>query len=162
MLKEPTPKRRLFVEFYLGVANGNASKAARMAGYADPNTGIRLLRRPEIRALIESRVSAAAMATDKALSLLSQQAEGSMGDFVTFDTAGKPHIDLKKAEARGKLHLVRKLRRSADGAIEIELYSAQTALARLVRYFMLFKAEAADTEPVEIVYVNDWRPKDEP
>ena len=43
-LENLPPKRRAFVEAYCGAAQGNATKAARMAGYAKPNPeGSRLL-----------------------------------------------------------------------------------------------------------------------
>lgn len=154
-----TAKRKLFVAYYLGEANGNATAAARMAGYADRAEGSRLLKMPEIRALVDKRVESVAMVGDKILSLLAEQARGTMGDFVSFDTTGQPFIDLRKAVEQQKMHLIRKLRVTGDGAVEVELYDAQTALVHLGRYFKLFtdKLEVANTGPVEIVYVNDWR-----
>lgn len=48
-----TPKRRAFVEAYTGAANGNATEAARLAGYAVPmQEGGRLLRNAEVAAAI--------------------------------------------------------------------------------------------------------------
>lgn len=52
-------KRRLFVEAYMGEAKGNATEAARMAGYAHPGSqGHRLLKNAEIHAAIQERVDA--------------------------------------------------------------------------------------------------------
>jgi hypothetical protein len=155
-----TAKGRLFVEYYLGEAHGNAGEAARLAGYKDPrNSAYQLGRNPAVRALIDQRVEAVALAADKVLAMLGEQASGTMADFISFDEAGQAYIDLKRASERGKLHLIRKLSCSRDGRIEIELYDAQDALIQLGRYFKLFsdKVEMAETGTVVVEYVNDWR-----
>lgn len=55
--KKLTPKQTLFVQFYLGEANGNATKAAELAGYS-PRTahqqGYENTLRPEIGQAIEA------------------------------------------------------------------------------------------------------------
>jgi phage terminase small subunit len=52
-----TEKRRRFVEAYMGQAKGNATEAARIAGYAKPTEeGYRLLRNAQVRAAIDVRV----------------------------------------------------------------------------------------------------------
>jgi phage terminase small subunit len=56
-----TEKQRAFVEAYMGEAEGNATEAARMAGYSgNDNTlstvGAENLRKPKIRAEIRDRV----------------------------------------------------------------------------------------------------------
>lgn len=155
-----TLKRRLFVEYYLGQANGNATEAARLAGYAAPtHSGYRLLGHPATRALVDQRVETAALTANQVLKLLSEQARGTMHDFVSFDEADQPFIDLKRAEEHGQLQLIRKLSRSRDGRVEIELYDAQAALVHLGRHLKLWtdKVETTETGPVEIEYVNDWR-----
>lgn len=57
---ELTEKQRRFVEAYMGEAAGNATEAARQAGYAGDDitlasVGYENLRKPQIRAAIESR-----------------------------------------------------------------------------------------------------------
>lgn len=50
-----TEKRRRFVDFFLGEAAGNATEAARLAGYKTPHPeGSQLLQNPTIREAIES------------------------------------------------------------------------------------------------------------
>src|SRR5579859_3442967 len=118
-----TLKRRLFVEYYLGQANGNATEAARLAGYAVPKEeGYRLTCNPAIRALIDQRVETMALTANQVLELLAAQARGTMHDFVSFDEADQPFIDLKRADEHGQLQLIRKLSRSREGRVEIELY----------------------------------------
>lgn len=61
-----THKQKLFALAYLGEANGNATEAARLAGYRGndvtlASVGLENLRKPQISALIEARLSEAAM-----------------------------------------------------------------------------------------------------
>jgi hypothetical protein len=58
-----TEKQRRFVEAYMGEAAGNATEAARLAGYKGnahtlANVGAENLRKPEITAAVERRVKA--------------------------------------------------------------------------------------------------------
>jgi hypothetical protein len=72
-----TLKQQLFVEAYLGRAAGNATEAARIAGYRGgeatlAQVGHENLRKPEIRAAVEARVQQSAMETDEVLKELSK------------------------------------------------------------------------------------------
>ena len=62
-----TGKQRLFVEAYLGPARGNATEAARLAGYKGTDTvlgamGAENLKKPKIKAAIEGALVKAARA----------------------------------------------------------------------------------------------------
>lgn len=64
-------KQQLFVEAYLGAANGNATEAARIAGYRQPQMhGSRLMKNDEIASRVSARVDDAAMTADAVLSEL--------------------------------------------------------------------------------------------
>lgn len=85
-----TPKRRAFVNAYLGDAKGNGTKAAISAGYSEKTAGqaaSQLLKRPEVRAAIGLRLKKADIATDKVLERLgrivhSEPAEVKAADIV--------------------------------------------------------------------------------
>jgi len=71
-----TTKQALFVEAYCGVARGNASEAARIAGYAEKSCamiGSTNLRKPKIAAAIDARMSEveSALSADEILTELS-------------------------------------------------------------------------------------------
>ncbi len=71
-----TTKQRLFVEFYVGAAHGNATEAARLSGYAGNDitlgaVGAENLKKPQIARLCQLRVAQAALSADKVLSELS-------------------------------------------------------------------------------------------
>ena len=73
-----TLKQRLFVEAYLGEANGNATKAARIAGYGQPRqAGSRMLSNVDIRELVNKRVTQAGMDANRVLAMVSAIAEKS-------------------------------------------------------------------------------------
>lgn len=69
--RELNHKQQLFVEAYLGKANGNATEAARIAGYKQPHSqGPRLLENVEICSRVNQRVSDAGMTANEVLTEL--------------------------------------------------------------------------------------------
>lgn len=78
-----TTKQELFVNAYLGAANGNASEAARQAGYATPGPeGHRLLKNAEIAARVSQRLEESAISADQVLQELASVAMAPWHDFV--------------------------------------------------------------------------------
>lgn len=134
-----TFRQRLFVVYYLGEAGGNASEAARMAGYAEPRQeGSRLLTNADIRAAIDAKLDKAALSADEVLARLSEMATGDISDFISVNAAGGFTLDLAKALKAGKLHLVKKIKQTRFGPV-LELYDALAALEKLGRYHGLFQ-----------------------
>ncbi len=73
---ELTTKQRLFVEAFIGAANGNATEAARLAGYQGSDdtlrvTASRMLTKANISQMCKQRVNEAALSSDKVLLELS-------------------------------------------------------------------------------------------
>lgn len=148
-----TTMQRLWLEAYLRTFN--ATEAARVAGYKYPNkNGPANLEHPKLREAIEERLEEAAMSANEVLARLSQQAAGSMADFITVDEKGGARLDLKKALGEGRLGLVKKFVRSEGKygtSVRIELHDAQAALVQLGRYHGLFTDRVDHTtggEPV--------------
>lgn len=157
-----TLKQRLFVEFYLGRANGNASKAAKLAGYAEPGQeGYRLLKNAQIQHAISLRVAEAAMAADEVLARLAAHARGTLDDFL--DEEGR--VDLDGARQAGALHLLKKYacEEVYEGAsleklrlvrkLRLEMYDAQNALVQIGRHHGLFTDKTDHTsggEPFKV------------
>jgi hypothetical protein len=76
-LTKLTAKQKLFCEFYIGAANGNATEAARLAGYQGSDetlrvTASRMLTKANISDLCKQRVNDVALNADKVLSELSE------------------------------------------------------------------------------------------
>ena len=170
--------QRTFLVRYL--LHGNATKAAEEAGYAHPNTqGPRLLKNDKIREAIDEFFHAQEMSAKEVVARLSNQARGSLADFIRFpvnehgeDIWGiDPHLDLRKAQRANKLDLIKKFKQKRttridkDGAetqdeyTEIELYDAQAALVQVGRYHGLFtdKMDANVATNDSGMTVEEWK-----
>lgn len=146
-------KQQAFIEHYL--ICWSATEAAKRAGYSVKTAhsqGPRLLANAGVKAAIAGRIAELKASADEVLMRLAAHSRGSIADFLT--EAGD--IDLTAARAAGKLHLIKKIKRTTrtddkDGlytTVEIELYDAQAATVQLGRYHKLF---------VDRVEVEDWR-----
>lgn len=156
-----TFKQRLFVGYYLGESQGNATDAARRAGYKHPNVaGPRLLVNASIRAAVETRLTAHALSSDEVLARLSEHASGDLTDFGTINPDGSFSLDLRRAKKAGRTRLLKKLKvktrtvttdqgESVEVQTEIELHSPQFALDRLGQYHGLFAPKEAKAGPDE-------------
>src|SRR5271156_6668669 len=108
-MRDLTYKQKLFITHYLGVSNGNATDAARRAGYRMPEEqGRRLVRKSTIRAAIDAKLASVALSQDEILARLSEIARGDVLDFVRVDVAGGVQVNLKRARRRGKGFLLKR------------------------------------------------------
>ena len=147
-------RQRKFVCLYLGKCNGNGVEAARKAGYLNPEQAAnQLVNHPIVRAAINAKLEEAAMDADEVLARISDQAATDPAEFleeydhqvgVDPDT-GEPlyesrlRFDFKKAKARGKTHLIKKMKMLPDGSIEFELHDSSAALDRLAKVHGLYR-----------------------
>lgn len=109
--KPLTGKEKKFVEFYLGEAHFNATRAAELAGYKGNRnvlgvTAFRLLKKAKIKAEIDEVLSAMTMPANVVLTRLTEIAEGKVSDFLDDDK----RFDLEKAKKAGKDHLLKKVK----------------------------------------------------
>lgn len=137
-----TLKQARFVVFYLGKANGNATEAARLAGYSRPqDLGPRLVKKSQVRAKIDERLDGASISANEILVRLTDHATSAIGDFLK-KNGRSFKIDMAKVR---KSRCVKKIKQGQHG-IEIELYDAQSALEKLGRYRGLWKATVQDDD----------------
>lgn len=170
--RELTLKQEQFVLAYLGEANGNASEAARIAGYASPGIqGHDNLKNPKIQARIRAFLDEKAMPANEVLARLAEMARGSLADFVDIDVeveqltldgrrvmVRKPWMpNLKKAKDAGKLHLLAELSYTEHGP-KLKLHDPQAALVHLGRHHKLF-VDKSETE-VRVTGFEDWTDED--
>jgi phage terminase small subunit len=154
---ELTSKQRLFVAYYLGEAKGNATQAARMAGYSSPQKqGSQLLAKTRIRAAIESKLAKVAMSADEVLARLSEFAAADLSDFISVTDDGEGWVDLTRTKKR--LRIVKKLKftkrtfereglSTTDQTAEIELHSPLAALDKLAQYHRLYDEKPGAVNP---------------
>jgi phage terminase small subunit len=112
---ELSTKRKAFIAAYLGDARGNATEAARIAGYAKPKQeGSRLLSNADIAAQVSQHVAEKFATADDVLKELADVAFADWREFVdvlAYDREGRPlkvKMDLtnkvKALELLGKHH----------------------------------------------------------
>ena len=110
-----TTKQKRFADAYIGEARGNASAAARIAGYAHPEAqSWDVLKNPTVRAYIDERLMVEAMSSAEVLRETAAIARAEWRDFVTLRTDPKTgetleaKMDLnskvKSLELLGKYH----------------------------------------------------------
>lgn len=150
-------KQRAFAEHYLRLWNGTqAAIAAEYSERTAAQQASRLLKNVKVQAYIEERLEELKLGADEVLVRLGEHARGSVADFIRIaEEGGDIFIDFRKAQEAGKLHLLKKVKKTVkDGevTIEFELYDAQAALVHLGRHHRLFverhEHTGADGEPL--------------
>lgn len=158
-------KQQVFIEEYF-LCGMNATEAARRAGYSDNylhTNASKLLQNTTIAGEIERRLKERQLSADEVLARLSDMARADMRDFIKPIDVGNDRIvmlvDLGKALADGKTHLIKKVKYNAQGGLEIELHDPQAALEKVGRHYGLFKdsVEHSGEVGLKIEFVNDWR-----
>jgi len=143
--RKPTLKQQKFVEEVL--KDGNATRAARAAGYKHPNVqGAQNLVKLSVQERIQSRIEDSKVQTNEVIGTLVSHMRGDLAEIL-------PDNDfLIKAKAVGLSHLVKKVktteRYTKEGerivTHEFEMYSAQEAAKQLCAVFGLIKMPAAN------------------
>lgn len=149
-----TIKQRLFVDHYIVCMNG--AEAARQAGYSGDSAQLAVmasqnLRNPNITRTIDRRLSQFAMSANEVLIHLTDIARGDMADALN----AQGGIDALEARARGKSHLIKRIRTRTittdDQEIhetEVEMYDRLDALKTLAKFHSLL---------IDRTRVEDWR-----
>ena len=148
-------RQQRFIEAYL-TNGGNATEAARAAGYSAKSEGSlratasRALTNVNLAAVLRERLRAQGMGPEEVLWRLGEHATASMADFLSVE-GGLVRVDLVQARERGRLGLVKKLKITRynitrpDGSseeserVELELVDSQAALDKLARAQGLYK-----------------------
>jgi len=134
---------RLFVVAYLGESSRSAVDAARRAGYSHPEKqGPRLAEKRQVKAAIDAGEATAAMPADEVLARATDVASADMRHFVAVDDRGGCRVDMKRVCRLGLAHVIRRVRTSKDGTVDIELEPKAPALVKLGEHYKLWKGEA--------------------
>lgn len=142
-----TAKQRIFVEEYL--RTWNATAAAKTAGYSGSflhTNASKLLRNTTIAAEISQRIADHAMSADEVLARTADIARGDLTEWI--DADGR--LDVAALKASGKGHLLKRLKTTRrvtttkgggeheTTTVEVELYPADAAHDKLMRYHGLY------------------------
>lgn len=138
--RKPTLKQQKFTEEVL--KDGNATRAARAAGYKHPNVqGAQNLVKPSIQQRIQARLEDAKVQTNEVIGTLASHMRADIAEILPDNEV------LKRAKRAGLSHLIKKMktteRFTKDGerivTHEFEMYSAQEAAKQLCAVFGLNK-----------------------
>lgn len=135
-----TQKQRLFVHFFLNEADGNATLAARLAGYSDPNaSSFRLTVSVGIRDALASAADQT-MSRSEVLIRMRDLAETDMADYAGLvgETDAKViRKELRRLKRRGLSHRIKRLMPTKNG-LSIDVANIGDALVRLGQAHGLF------------------------
>lgn len=143
--RKPTLKQQKFTEEVL--RDGNATRAARVAGYKHPNKqGAQNLVKLGIQERIQQRIEDAKVQTNEVIGTLASHMRADMADILPDNEV------LQEAKLAGLSHLIKKMktteRFTKDGerivTHEFEMYSAQEAAKQLCAVFGLNKLPATN------------------
>lgn len=143
--RKPTLRQQRFTEEVL--KDGNATRAARVAGYRHPNVqGAQNLVKLGIQERIQARIEDSKIQTNEVIGTLASQLRGDLAEIIPDSQI------LQRAQERGLSHLIKKLktteRTTKDGELivtqEIEIYSSQEAAKQLCAVFGLNKLPASN------------------
>jgi phage terminase small subunit len=155
-----TGKQRAFINHYIICLN--ATEAAKKAGYKGSydtlrSVGSENLAKPNIRAEIDRRLKKLSLSAEETLYRITEHATGTMEDFLSGDDEWGYTLSLDKGKDAGKLHLVKKYKETeitikgkddyerTTLRREIELYPADGALDKLMRYHGLYNDKVVHT-----------------
>lgn len=153
-----TGKQKAFINHYLMCLN--ATEAARRAGYAGTYDSLRVigsnnLAKVNIRKEIDRRMSLTTITANETIKRLSDIAIGNLLNYI--DSAGNLDVQAMRDDDAGKLlkkyKKTKKIIPRKDGnpieveQIEVQLYSADVALDKLMRYYGKYNDKV----------VHEWR-----
>ncbi len=156
-----TRKQQLFVAAYIR-NRGNATAAARDAGYAHPNkAGFALTSKEYIQQHINYEFARAGMTAERVLYELSLIAQRGYANYIQDDGS----IDLAAMKRDGMTHLIKKIYTEKDGGEvvkqRVEFYDGMTALTWAGKHHGLFvdRVESHETAAVAPMSLDEWRDK---
>lgn len=163
-LDDLTERQRRFALAY--AANPNGTTAAREAGYSGDDNALaaaasRLLRNVKVRGAVDSLLSDFVMSKEEALSRLSDEARGDIGDFIEEDEHGHLNLTMRKAQDRGLTRLLKKVKTrttttTQDGktettqTVEFEMYDAQAAKDKVLKAHGVYGTGSGTTVNVAV------------
>lgn len=142
-----TPKQKMFADFYLSEAHFNGTKAAELAEYKGNKATLAAvayenLRKPQIKAYIDDRLSAMTMPANVVLARLTEIAEADPKDVCD----EKGNFSFEIAKKNRKTHLLKKMK------VKRTLKQKKTEIRDDMRQFLADDEIEPIESDVEIIY----------
>jgi hypothetical protein len=151
-------RHRLFIQYFLEDAKGDAVKAASLAGYNKPaSTGPQLLANKTIAAYLERKLEeAGAMKPAEILARMSDVAAFDPTRFLTFTTEDKNGkttekvgFNIKGLKKSGLGHVIHKMDILPSGTVKLEFHDSMKAKEQLAKIGGMYK------EQIEVKHIGD-------
>jgi hypothetical protein len=143
----PSWLERSFVEYYLGEAEGNPSKAAMMCGFGPEKAyakGQELLNNEWVRGSIEVKRKYAALPATELLARITATATFDPMEFYKWDDDKKAVVvNFDAVMNSPRRHAIKKFKKKVDGTFEIEFHNQSDAQEKLMRYHGLYAKDKA-------------------
>lgn len=170
-----TGKQKLFADYYIGEANLNATRAARLAGYSTKTArfiGHENLTKPNILEYIEKRMDETALTSKEVLTVLTNHAKGTISAVLeedgTFNYEGMCERGADKLLKKFKIKKTVRREKGSDDEIEeitheFELHDAQSATVHIGKARGLFIDRTELTgkggEPIQHTFMTmeEWK-----
>lgn len=148
-----TRRQARFVEHYLTFFHNR--RAAVAAGYSEritTNEAWRIRKNPSVSLAIRLRLKERQISSDVLLARLSDQALARYSDYLNPDGS----VDLNRLLADGQGHLIKKMRQTKEGTIEVEWHDAQAALVHLSRIHGNTAQEVVQAASGDVTFKVVW------
>ena len=166
-----TPRRLRFVENYTGKAMGNATLAAKLAGYKDgAQEGWRLLQKKEIQVAVEKRMARALkrMGVDDLVKVLEDHASANLASYIEqkdhCEECGRyaPSFNLDALNADGLGHLLQEIRlNQKTGETTIKFQPVGPAIDKLLKVAGAYKPAVEEETSLASILAQALRGSDE-
>lgn len=148
-----------------GKGDGLQSEGGSMDYKTANAVGYQNLQKPNIQLCINDILGETVMKPNEVMHRLSKMASANISELIDIDAAGNATLNLKKAQSRGAMYLVKKLNFDMHGNLKsIEIHDSFAALAKLGQHHKLFdRNREAQMDPRDLAreLLDDLRAKHE-
>ena len=154
-----TGKQQKFIDAYLGEANCNAYRAAKIAGYKGNGKTLRAiasenLTKPNIKSEIAAHFEANAMSKGELAALLADQARVNIGNYYSDGV-----FDIGKFIEEGYGHLIKTVKRDRDGNATYEFTNKERSQELIARCLgmLVDKSEMINIDGGSLTDFEEWK-----
>jgi hypothetical protein len=149
-----------------GDANGTTEEGGSMKPEVAKSIAIQNLKKPNIVACIQDLMGITSMSPNEVLHRITRLAKANLSDLMDVDPeTGKPVLNLKKAQERGAMYLVKKMNFDAFGNLKsLEIHDSFLALTKMGQHHKLFdrqREQPIDPRDLARELLEDLRAKHE-
>lgn len=148
-----------------GNADGLVSEGGSMEQMMAGSVGSQNMKKPAIQACIQDLMGISVMTSNEVMHRISKMASANLSELLDIGDDGKAIVNLKKAQQRGAMYLIKKLNFDSFGNLKsMELHDSFAALTKLGQHHKLFdrtREVTVDSRDLARELLDDLRAKHE-